>query len=427
MQLGHYLLQQRDNDFVYVHSVRGFSSDDVLEAMHEAELIASGTRAKKHLFSLSLNPPHGADVNESDFDAAIQAVEKALGLSGQPRIAVVHEKGDRDRHMHVVFSRIDSEQMKAIPVPYNRMKLKDVSKSLFIKHDWDLPKGYIDRSKRDPLRYSLEEYRHAKRNGVHPQEVKAALQDAWASSDSSGALNHALQERGFRLARGDRRGYLAVDHNGKPYSLSRWIGVKTKAVRDRLGDDNKLQSLADTREAIGRDMRVKLDEYRTELKQQNEARIAQAERTRFELVERQRDERHSHLKRMEDRQLAEAKARQSKFRNGLGFVWDMIRGENRRTRALNEREAAESRDRDSIERANLIARQRVQRSWQRDRQKQQAITIRDTCRDVAKDRRQYVQMQTQDVNRKREAFTVERERQPSEQKQRRKRGRGPEP
>lgn len=427
MQLGHYLLQQRDNDFVYVHSVSGFASDDVLEAMHEAELIASGTRAKKHLFSLSLNPPHGADVNESDFDAAIQAVEKALGLSGQPRIAVVHEKGDRDRHMHVVFSRIDSEQMKAIPVPYNRMKLKDVSKSLFIKHDWDLPEGYIDRSKRDPLRYSLEEYRHAKRNGVHPQEIKAALQDAWASSDSPGALNHALQERGFRLARGDRRGYLAVDHNGKPYSLPKWLGVKTKAVRDRLGVDDKLQSLADTREAIGRDMRVKLDEYRAELKQQNEARKTQAARVRFDLVERQRAERNSHFSRIEDRQLAEAKARQARFRSGLSFVWDMIRGENRKTKAFNEREAAASLERNRMEREILITRQRNQRSWLLDRQKQQAITIRDTYRDVAKDRQQYFQMPTQDVNDKREALNAERERQPGQQKHRRSRGRGLEP
>ena len=50
MQLGQYLLQQRDNDHVYVHDVFGFASDDVMEAMQEAELIASGTRAKKHLF-----------------------------------------------------------------------------------------------------------------------------------------------------------------------------------------------------------------------------------------------------------------------------------------------------------------------------------------------------------------------------------------
>ncbi|WP_319545329.1 hypothetical protein [Ruegeria conchae] len=54
VQLGRYLTAMRDNDHVELHEVRGFVSDDIVEAFYEADAIAKGTRAKNHLFSLSL-------------------------------------------------------------------------------------------------------------------------------------------------------------------------------------------------------------------------------------------------------------------------------------------------------------------------------------------------------------------------------------
>ena len=56
-QLAKYLLSMRDNEHVELHEARGFVSDDLLEAFAEAEAISKGTKCKKHLFSMSLNPP----------------------------------------------------------------------------------------------------------------------------------------------------------------------------------------------------------------------------------------------------------------------------------------------------------------------------------------------------------------------------------
>lgn len=45
------------------------------------------------------------------------------------------------------------------------------------------------------------------------------------------------------LARGDRRGFDAVDGVGKTWSLSRRCGVKPEDMRARLGLENKLPSV----------------------------------------------------------------------------------------------------------------------------------------------------------------------------------------
>ncbi|MEL6693485.1 MAG: relaxase, partial [Pseudomonadota bacterium] len=101
-----HLMRDDENDHVHVQEVRGFMSDDVFEALHEADALSRGTKCQKFLFSLSLSPPKGADMSEEQFLAAIDKAEERLNLSGQPRVIVFHEKGDhRDRHAHAIWSR----------------------------------------------------------------------------------------------------------------------------------------------------------------------------------------------------------------------------------------------------------------------------------------------------------------------------------
>jgi len=226
-QLARYLLATRDNEHVELHEVSGFVSDDLLDAFHEADAIARGTRCKNYLFSMSLNPPEGAYVETEVFEKTADMIEKKLGLENQPRAIVFHEKDGR-RHAHVVWSRIDTEKMRAINLPHYKTKLRDVSRELYLEHDWEMPRGLQDRRLRDPLSFSREEWQQAKRSGIDPREIKAALQGAWKLSDNRTSFEHALKERGFWLAKGDRRGFVAIDYRGEVYSLSRYAGVKTK-------------------------------------------------------------------------------------------------------------------------------------------------------------------------------------------------------
>ncbi|MEM7172165.1 MAG: hypothetical protein AAF530_18485 [Pseudomonadota bacterium] len=54
-----------------------------------------------------------------------------------------------------------------------------------------------------------------------PRTIKTAFVDAWAISDSAAGFSYALQERGYKLARGDRRDFVAVDLHGEVYSVPR--------------------------------------------------------------------------------------------------------------------------------------------------------------------------------------------------------------
>lgn len=403
--LAQHLLRDDENDHVKVHQVRGFMAEDVEGAFQEIDALSRATRCKKFMFSLSLSPPKEANCTDKDFESAIDKAEKELGLTGQPRVIVFHEKGDqRDRHAHAVWSRIDGEEMKAIPLPYNKMKMRDVSRELYIQHGWDMPRGLINTAERNPLNYTLEEYQQAKRNGKDARQVKAAIQDSWALSDSPSALSNALNERGFKLAKGDRRGFVAVDSNGEIYSLPKWIGVKTKDVRDRIGKDYTLKSTDETKAEIAEEMKGKMLQYAFELRSKNDLRKQDAKEQRAELVEKQRTERVDTQKAIETRQIEEAQARQEKYRHGLKGLWDWMRGENSRVRKENELEASAAKKRDQFENDELVQKQKQQREWTLHRQNLQKESLQNQHREVAEDHNKYSAMEEASREARREEF-----------------------
>ncbi|MEC8196385.1 MAG: relaxase/mobilization nuclease domain-containing protein, partial [Pseudomonadota bacterium] len=233
-----------DNEHVTLHELRGFLADDLQGAFQEAEAISAGTKCQQYLFSLSLNPPQSKTVPIEVFERAIAEIERRLGLSGQPRAIVFHEKKGR-RHAHCVWSRIDAVQMKAINLAHTKYRLRDMSRELYIEHGWDMPAGLRNPKDRDPLNYELAEASQAKRTKRDPRELKVLFVQCWEVSDSKEAFAAALLEQGFVLARGNRRGCVAVDASGEVYSLSRWCCVKTKDLRARLGDQNDLPTVQD--------------------------------------------------------------------------------------------------------------------------------------------------------------------------------------
>ena len=226
-ELAAHLLNAHDNEHIELHEVWGFIAEDVRGAFDEARAMANGTRCQKYLFSLSFNPPAGERVDVVAFEKAIDEAEARLGLTGQPRVVIFHEKDGR-RHCHAVWSRIDPVFMRAVDLPFFKRKLNALARELFLEHGWELPRGFLNAAERDPRNFSLVEWQKAKRQGKDPRVMKADFQSAWTHSDSPAALTAALEERGYFLARGDRRGFVAVDWRGEVYALARWTGVKRK-------------------------------------------------------------------------------------------------------------------------------------------------------------------------------------------------------
>ena len=284
-------LMKEENEHVEVHQVRGFVSQNVLGALNEAHAVSKGTKCKRFLYSLSLNPPQNERVNIADFEAAIEQAEKRLGLSGQPRVIVFHEKEGR-RHAHVVWSRINVEQMKAVHMPHDHPKLKTLSRELFLEHGWKMPRGLVDSKERNPKNFTLAEWQQAKRVGKDPREIKTVIQDAWAISDSKAAFMHALEERGYTLARGDKGRFVALDIHGEVYAIARQIkGVKTKQVRERLGDEKDLPSVEEAKHKIADNLLPVMQRFKSELKAQERSRNDSTKAKLRKLVTKQRAER----------------------------------------------------------------------------------------------------------------------------------------
>jgi AAA domain/MobA/VirD2-like, nuclease domain len=322
-ELALHLLNVEDNEHAVVHELRGFLSDDLIGAFKESEAISLGTKCQQYLFSLSLNPPKSAKVSVEEFERVIGEIERRMGLIGQPRAIVFHEKKGR-RHAHCVWSRIDVNKMRAINLPHSKLRLQDISRELYLEHGWDMPAGLRKAKDRDPLNYSAAEAGQAKRVKRDPAELKKLLKSCWQVSDSRSAFANALAEHGFCLARGDRRGFVAVDSQGEVYSLSRWLGVKTKELSARLGDFAELPNVEDAVAFLNNDATEKNPNPGHLLKiKEHEEEVAR-------LIAKQRQERLDLSDQQEAQRIAELKSRQEQLPTGLIATWARLTGQYQR-------------------------------------------------------------------------------------------------
>ncbi len=394
-QLARYLMAMRDNEHVELHEVRGFVSEDLPGAFSEADAIARGTRCKNYLFSMSLNPPQGAAVGVDAFERAIAQIEQKIGLEHQPRAVVFHEKDGR-RHAHVVWSRIDTERMRAINLPHFKMKLREVSRMLYLEHGWDMPRGLQDRSLRDPLNFTREQWQQARRVGLDPRELKAVFRQGWERSDSKASFERALKERGFWLARGDRRGFVAIDYRGEVYSLSRYAGVKPKDLEARLGDPKHLRPVDEVKADIARSITPKLESFIKDAERDAQHRLGQVAFRKTEMAGRHQGERKTLWAAHEKRWQAETKERAQRLPKGFSGIWHRLTGRYGTLKEQNDREALEGWRRDRAEKDVLIFRQLEERQMlQQDVRAQRAIAQEELLR-LREDMAQYRSLERED-------------------------------
>lgn len=354
-QLALHLLNARDNEHVEVHELRGFASDDLVSAFREAEAISRGTRAKQFLFSLSLNPPPRERVSIEQFERAVDAAERKLGLEGQPRAIVFHEKEGR-RHAHVVWSRIDVDRMKAINLPHFKLRLLEVSRELYREHGWTMPHGLIASREHDPRNFRRAEWEQARSAKQDPKALKAMFQQCWAASDSGHAYKAALAERGYTLALGDRRAVVAIDFRGQVFAVSKWSGVRTKEVRTKLDQLKDLPSIEQAKAANAARVSEALRSFVAEAEKVRDQQAAALAMQKEQLVQRQRKERADLAAALERRWAKESAERAARLNRGVRGLWDRLTGRRANQTQENEREALLAFQRDRREKDGLIER-----------------------------------------------------------------------
>lgn len=360
-QMGLHLLSD-ENDHIDVLEVRGFVHDDPVGGLQEAYAHSRATKCKKFLYSASFNPPEGVVLSDEQFFDTINRAEKKLGLVGQPRVIVTHEKDGNRKHAHCVWSRIDTEQMKAIPMAFDKDRLNELSRDLFIEHGWDMPQGFRNKQNRDLRNFNLAEWQQAKRHGLDAKQIKARIQHAWTISDDKKSFTSALAHEGFFLSRGDKKNvHVAVDWHGEVYAISRATGEKSKSVKAKLGEPDLLPTVDATKAKIIKEQGLLHTKLQRELSLKHKAQNRPLRAKKRELVQAQRLERKQLNAAQAQRQLYEQQQRQAQYAKGWRGLWSKVTGKYRSQRKRHEQEYKQSLTRDANEKQTLIEKQLVTR------------------------------------------------------------------
>lgn len=390
--LADHLMNERDNDHVNILELSGFLSDTLHGALSEAHAISKATRCRQFMFSLSLNPPLNHIATDKELLEAADRTGEKLGLADQPRAIVVHEKEGR-RHAHVVWARIDANEMKAINLPHFKTKLRDLSRDLFLDHGWVLPDGLATYGNKSPLNFTLSEWQQAKRQDVDPREIKQMIRQAWDRSDSLVGLQNALEERGYFLARGDRRGFVALDVDGNVHSLPRWMGIKTKDVKAKLGSPDQLESADVVKASIRSKVTAQMRDYIGEIKAGHTEQLSPLRNEHRAMTFAHRQERQQVREGQEQRWIAETKSRSDRLNKGVRGLFDRLSGKATATRVENERDAMQCAKRDQEQRDYLI------KAQMKERQELQARVLK-LKRKQADERQLLAQSVSQSLRRK---------------------------
>ena len=252
-RLATHLTRTDTNERAEVKEIRGVAADTLSGALKEMEAVAAGARTTKPFYHGSINTRADEKLTDEQRTEAIDRLEEALGLTGQPRVVVIHEKEGRE-HCHIVWSRIDIDRMAAISDSHNYRKHEEVARELERKFGHERVQGAHaeregkERPERTP---SHVEMLQAARIGVPIKDAKELMTGIWRNSKSGKEFQAGLEKQGWTLARGDRRDFVAIDPRGGVHSVARRIeGAKAADVRNRFSDldPKKLRSVAEAKE-----------------------------------------------------------------------------------------------------------------------------------------------------------------------------------
>ncbi len=236
--LATHLLNQTKNEHVQVLDVRGCLSTDLRGALVEMEESAEPTRCQKPLYHANIDPDRNVRMPAMHWQRSIDALEEKLGLQDHARAVVMHVKHGRE-HIHVVWNRIDLETMRTVHDGHNYRKHELVARALEREFGHERVQGaHIERDgkprpERTAPKWAMQQGERLK---IDPREVKAQVQELWEASDSGRSFAAALSDRGFAIAKGDRRDFIIIDQAAGVHSLGRCVATKAAEVRARMAD-----------------------------------------------------------------------------------------------------------------------------------------------------------------------------------------------
>lgn len=252
-QLGHYLLNSKENERIEVIEVRGTASQDVVKACVEINLMSELTKTDKGIYHGIFNPAIGEDnLSRDQWIMAADILEKELGLENKKRVIVLHTKKGRT-HAHIAIERYDYQKKKMVSDSHN-----------YKKHD----------AARHKIEKTLNMRKTPLKNMRSPQ-LREMMTGFWNSTKTAEGFIKKANEWGIKVVKSDnRRPYMIVDETGRSHDLTRHLNHIRKAdVSERFKgyqlptDRETIAMIRSREEAIKMnkkqdDLSEKLDEFK---------------------------------------------------------------------------------------------------------------------------------------------------------------------
>jgi relaxase-like protein len=235
-----HLQNDKKNDRAELKEVRGLAADNLRDALLEMQDDAQLTQCKNFMYQANFNPCEHEHLTEEQWERTFEIFEQHRGIPpGQPRVVYEHEKEGRT-HRHVIWSRIDLEQLKAWPDGLDakicHAAAREISEELGLQRSIS-PFDKDREGPRPPRAPKSYEMFRGLQSGLDPRDITAEVTGIFRDSASAAEFEAGLQFHGYQLAQGNRRDFCILDSAGDVHSLARRLdGVKTKELRTFMRD-----------------------------------------------------------------------------------------------------------------------------------------------------------------------------------------------
>jgi hypothetical protein len=234
-KLARYMTTGKENERAELWQLTGFAAGDIRDAFRSVHVMAEATRCEHPFFHCQIRNPDGEELTREQWRRVADRIETKLGLTDQPRAIAFHiDENTGHEHMHLAWSRINGETMRAVPLPFFKERLKEECRLL--EKELDLTRVTSERHGA-ALAPTRDEFEQARRLGVDIHAVRNTIRDCFERSDNGRSFEAALADHGLLLAQGDRRDFVVIDHENGIHALGkRILGVTAGQTRDRLAD-----------------------------------------------------------------------------------------------------------------------------------------------------------------------------------------------
>jgi hypothetical protein len=200
-----HLANDKKNARAKLKEIHGLGATNLKDALFEMQEDARHTRCKNFFYQANFNPCAHERLTEEQWERAFEIFEKHRGIPAvQARVVYEHEKEGRV-HRHVIWSRIDLENMKAWPDRLDAKVCHAASRETSEELGLERTISLFDKDRegpRPPRAPDSYEMFRGLRSGLDPRDIKAEVTGIFRESSNAADFAAGLRAHGYELVQG---------------------------------------------------------------------------------------------------------------------------------------------------------------------------------------------------------------------------------